>query len=114
MGLIRELFKSFCNRKSAQKKNTDNFCLTIELASEHNISSFQWKSAIIIFVCTCIVFFYGTFTHTSTNKLDGETKMIFHAGAVALTNATNSSIAHTPLKNSKETNKVGGKNHLKL
>ena len=41
-----------------------------ERAKRAPISSVQWKSAINIYLYVYIVFFYGTFTHSSTNNLD--------------------------------------------
>ena len=44
-------------------------------------------------------FFYGTFTHVSTNNLDSAMISTFHAGGSSpQTNAVECSIAHTPWK----------------
>ena len=93
---------------------------------------------ICLYVCM-YNFFYGTFTRVAMNNLDSMrwTAHFMWAG-VALTNASNSSIAHTPWKkrkqikekaqtgkrrrererearhNKKKRGKVGGKNNLKV
>ena len=86
----------------------NSIIITIIISERASICSVQWKSVIYIFICM-YSFFYGTFTRTSTNNLDSVTNSTFHACGVgvALTNAADSSIAHTPRKKRKIKEKAG-------
>ena len=49
-----------------------------------------------IYLYLCMYsFFYGTFTRVSTNNLDSVMNGTFDIAGIALTNATDSNIAHT-------------------
>ena len=65
---------------------------------------------IYIFICVCrYSFFYGTSTCMSTNNLDSATNSTFHVGGViALTNAADSSLAHTLWKKRKQIKEKAG------